>query len=44
MFQSMRRALTDTLVELRKQPLDALLDARYQRLRAYGSYKEAPAK
>jgi len=44
MFLSMRRALTDTLGELRKQPLDALLDARYQRLRAYGSFKEAPAK
>ena len=44
MFQAMRRALTDTLVELRKQPLDTLLGARYQRLRAYGSYKEAPAK
>ncbi|MFN3750406.1 MAG: acetyl-CoA carboxylase carboxyltransferase subunit alpha [Thiobacillus sp.] len=44
MFQSMRRALTDTLAELRKQPLDALLAARYQRLRAYGSFKEAPAK
>ncbi|OZA11808.1 MAG: acetyl-CoA carboxylase carboxyl transferase subunit alpha, partial [Hydrogenophilales bacterium 17-62-8] len=44
LFQSMRRALTDTLGELRKQPLDALLDARYKRLRAYGSFKEAPAK
>ncbi len=44
MFQSMRRALTDTLGELRKQPLDVLLDARYQRLRAYGSFKETPAK
>ncbi|MDQ1315099.1 MAG: acetyl-CoA carboxylase carboxyl transferase subunit alpha [Pseudomonadota bacterium] len=44
MFQSMRRALTDTIVELRKQPTDALLAARYQRLRAYGSFKEAPAK
>ena len=44
MFQSMRRALTDTLGELRKQPRDALLDARYQRLRAYGSFKETPAK
>ncbi len=44
MFQSMRRALTDTLVELRKQPLDDLLAARYQRLRAYGSFKETPAK
>jgi acetyl-CoA carboxylase carboxyl transferase subunit alpha len=44
MFQSMRRALTDTLAELRKQPTDALLAARYQRLRAYGSFKETPAK
>ena len=44
MFQAMRRALTDTLAELRKQPLDALLDTRYKRLRAYGSYKEIPAK
>jgi len=44
MFQSMRRALTDTLAELRKPSLDALLAARYQRLRAYGSFKEAPAK
>ena len=44
MFQSMRRALTDTLAELRKPPLDALLTARYQRLRAYGSFKETPAK
>jgi acetyl-CoA carboxylase carboxyl transferase subunit alpha len=44
MFQSMRRALTDTLAELRKPSLDALLAARYQRLRAYGSFKETPAK
>ncbi|MDP1928579.1 MAG: acetyl-CoA carboxylase carboxyltransferase subunit alpha [Thiobacillus sp.] len=44
LFQTMRRALTDTLAELRKQPLDALLDARYKRLRAYGSFKEVPAK
>jgi len=44
MFQNMRRALTDTLAEVREQPVDALLTARYQRLRAYGSFKEAPAK
>jgi len=44
MFQSMRRALADTLAELRKQPTGALLDARYQRLRAYGSFKETPVK
>ena len=44
MFQSMRRALTDTLSELRKHPADTLLNMRYQRLRAYGSFKETPAK
>lgn len=44
MFQNMRRALTETLSELRKPSLDALLAERYQRLRAYGSYKETPAK
>jgi acetyl-CoA carboxylase carboxyl transferase subunit alpha len=44
MFQSMRRSLSETLAELRKQPLDTLLAARYQRLRAYGSFKETPAK
>ncbi|MCA1926267.1 MAG: acetyl-CoA carboxylase carboxyltransferase subunit alpha [Thiobacillus sp.] len=44
MFQSMRRALTDTLVELRKQPLDDLLAARYQRLRTYGSFRESVAR
>jgi acetyl-CoA carboxylase carboxyl transferase subunit alpha len=44
MFQSMRRALADTLTELRKQSPDALLGARYQRLRAYGSFKEASVK
>lgn len=44
LFQSMRRALADTLADLRKHPVDALLSARYQRLRAYGSFKEVPAK
>ncbi len=44
MFQSMRRSLAETLAELRKQPQTALLDARYQRLRAYGSFKETPVK
>jgi len=44
LFQTMRRALTETLGELRKQPLDTLLDMRYKRLRAYGSFKETPVK
>lgn len=44
MFRTMRRVLGETLAELREQPLDALLTARYQRLRAYGSFKEAATK
>ncbi len=44
MFQNMRRSLTDTLSELRKQSPEALLNARYKRLRAYGSFKETPVK
>jgi len=44
MFQSMRRALTDTLADLNKLPIEGLLNARYKRLRAYGSFKETPAK
>jgi acetyl-CoA carboxylase carboxyl transferase subunit alpha len=44
MFQFMRRALADNLAELRKQPLDSLLASRYQRLRAYGNFKDATPK
>ncbi len=44
MFIGMRRALTDNLAELRKLSTEALLDARYQRLRRYGDYKEIAVK
>jgi acetyl-CoA carboxylase carboxyl transferase subunit alpha len=44
MFIAMRRALTDNLAELRKLPTEALLGARYQRLRSYGNYKEIAVK
>ncbi len=40
MYTSIRKVLADTLNEVRHQPLDALLNARYQRLMAYGRYKE----
>ncbi len=40
MYTNMRKALADTLAEVRHQPLDALLNARYQRLMAYGRFKE----
>jgi len=44
LFQTMRRALADTLAELRKHAPDDLLAERYRRLRAYGSYRETAAK
>jgi acetyl-CoA carboxylase carboxyl transferase subunit alpha len=40
MYTSIRKALADTLAEIRHQPLDGLLNKRYQRLMAYGRYKE----
>jgi acetyl-CoA carboxylase carboxyl transferase subunit alpha len=40
MYTSLRKALADTLAEVRNQPLDELLNKRYQRLMAYGRYKE----
>ena len=40
MYTSLRKALADTLAEVRNQTLDALMNARYQRLMAYGRYKE----
>jgi acetyl-CoA carboxylase carboxyl transferase subunit alpha len=40
MYSSLRRALADTLADIRNQPLDGLLSKRYQRLMAYGRYKE----
>jgi len=41
MFTNLGRALAEVLGEVRKQALDGgLLLARYQRLMAYGRYKE----
>jgi acetyl-CoA carboxylase carboxyl transferase subunit alpha len=40
MYTNIRKALADTLAEVRHQPLDGLLNKRYQRLMAYGRYKE----
>lgn len=40
MYTQLRKALADTLAEVRNQPLDALLNKRYERLMAYGRYKE----
>ncbi len=40
MYTNIRKALSDTLAEVRQQPVDGLLKDRYQRLMAYGRYKE----
>ena len=40
MFGNLRRVLGESLAEMRSQPLDALLGKRYERLMAYGRYKE----
>jgi len=40
MFTNLARALSDTLAAVRKQSLDELLTASYQRLMDYGRFKE----
>ena len=43
MMESLRKALSETLVNLRERPLNALLNSRYARLMGYGKFKEARA-
>src|SRR5512143_46732 len=43
MMVSIKKALTDTLRQLTEQPLDALLEAREDKLLAYGKFKEITA-
>ncbi len=40
MAATLKKVLTDTLAELDKVPIAALLEQRYRRLRAYGAYAE----
>jgi len=40
MMQTLRRALQEAVAEAQAQPLDKLLEARFQRLMAYGKFKE----
>lgn len=44
MMQSLRRALTEELAQLRGQSLENLLEARHERLMSYGKFKETPVK
>lgn len=43
MMANLRRALLESLQQLRERPLNALLNDRYARLMGYGKYKEARA-
>jgi acetyl-CoA carboxylase carboxyl transferase subunit alpha len=40
MMATLKKALTETLRQAKERPLDALLEAREDKLLAYGKYKE----
>jgi acetyl-CoA carboxylase carboxyl transferase subunit alpha len=43
MLETLRKTLSETLVNIRERPLNALLNTRYARLMGYGKFKEARA-
>ena len=43
-MQTLRKALTDALSEAQDKPIDALVDARFERLMAHGKFKEAAVR
>ena len=43
MMVTLKKALTEALRQLREQSIDALLEAREDKILAYGKYKEIPA-
>ncbi|HSQ80453.1 MAG TPA: hypothetical protein VLU54_04825 [Casimicrobiaceae bacterium] len=43
MMVALKKALTDALRQLQEQSLDALLEAREDKILAYGRFKEIPA-
>jgi acetyl-CoA carboxylase carboxyl transferase subunit alpha len=44
MMQNLKKALQDSWRQLRDQPLDKLLKARFEKLMSYGKFKEVEAK
>ena len=44
MAQNLKKALQDALKQLSALSVDELLDTRFERLMAYGRYKEQPAE
>jgi acetyl-CoA carboxylase carboxyl transferase subunit alpha len=43
MMVALKKALTDALRGMQEQPLDALLEAREDKILTYGKFKEIPA-
>jgi acetyl-CoA carboxylase carboxyl transferase subunit alpha len=43
-MQTLRKALMDALSEAQEKPIDALMDARFERLMAHGKFKEAAVR
>ena len=43
-MQTLRKALMDALSEAREKPIDALVEARFERLMAHGKFKEAAVR
>jgi acetyl-CoA carboxylase carboxyl transferase subunit alpha len=44
MMQAMKKALQDSWRQLRDKPVDELLEARFDKLMAYGKFKEVESK
>jgi acetyl-CoA carboxylase carboxyl transferase subunit alpha len=44
MMQAMKKALQDSWRQLREKPVEELLEARFQKLMAYGRFKEVESK
>ena len=44
MMQNLKKALQDTWRPLQSQPVETLLEKRFERLMSYGKYKEVAAK
>jgi acetyl-CoA carboxylase carboxyl transferase subunit alpha len=40
MVQTLRKSLQDALAELQERPIDELLKVRFERLMAYGKFKD----
>jgi acetyl-CoA carboxylase carboxyl transferase subunit alpha len=40
MMQSMKRSLQDALAQLKRKPIDTVIDERLQRLLAYGKFSD----